>query len=257
MHRYESPVVLITGAGRKGRVGADLARSFHQRNYNVVIHYGESKSDADELCAELNATRENSAVILQGNLLSDDLDSLAPHLITEAAKSWRRLDVLINSASLFLMSPPGKLSLRDGERLMRINAHAPYLLMQAFAAYHQAAATQGKVFNISDAFIGKDHSEELSQYNASKLALEKFTSDAAHAYKNLYVYGMAPGAMLHPAGVVSANDVVQYEGTAELKRKIFLFLENTDYYDIHKGKTQPCHKGEATYPKDFISGLKM
>lgn len=258
MQRTESPVVLITGAARKGRVGADLAQSFHAKGYNVIIHYGESLADARNLYQELCAERKDSAMILHGNLLSDDLDVIAPEMIERAAKKWGRLDVLINSASLFLMSVPGKLNLKDGERLMRINAHAPNLLMQAFAGYHDAAGTQGKVFNISDAFVGKDHSEGLSQYNASKLALERFTIDASHTYKKLFVYGLAPGAMLHPAGVVNANDVIQYEGTEELKRRIHLCLAHPEYYEgFHKGKIQPCHKGEATYPKGFISGLKF
>ena len=44
-------VVLITGAAR--RIGRALALGFASRGWDVAVHYGKSKAEADEMVAEI------------------------------------------------------------------------------------------------------------------------------------------------------------------------------------------------------------
>ena len=62
----QSPVVLITGAAR--RIGAVIGRIFHSHGYQVVIHYNNSAAAADKFCEDLNAQRDNSALLVQADL---------------------------------------------------------------------------------------------------------------------------------------------------------------------------------------------
>ncbi len=87
---------LITGAAR--RIGACLARSLHEHNYNVAIHYRGSAGDADTLAAELNAQRPRSAITVQADLL--DVAQLEL-MVADVVRQTGRLDVLINKASTF------------------------------------------------------------------------------------------------------------------------------------------------------------
>lgn len=96
MQKETAKVALITGAAR--RIGAEIAHCLHQAGMNVVVHYQTSRAEAEALCANLNAARENSALTLQADLL--EIDKL-PALIDKAAQTWGRLDILVNNASRF------------------------------------------------------------------------------------------------------------------------------------------------------------
>src|SRR5712671_1275042 len=67
MNSLAGKSVLITGAAK--RLGAAIARAAHAAGASVVIHYGKSRTQADELCAQLNAVRPQSAHALQADLL--------------------------------------------------------------------------------------------------------------------------------------------------------------------------------------------
>ena len=89
-------VALITGSAR--RVGAVIARMLHNHHFNIIIHYRASAQDAEKLRDEFNAQRPHSAI----SIISDMNDTTAlPQLVQTAAKTWGRLDVLINNASTF------------------------------------------------------------------------------------------------------------------------------------------------------------
>jgi len=72
---------LITGAA--ARIGAEIARTLHSAGMNIVIHYRASAQDAEDLAAELNQIRENSAASTARG--SPSLGS-APLSIREAAE---------------------------------------------------------------------------------------------------------------------------------------------------------------------------
>ena len=60
------PVILITGAAR--RIGAEIAKTFHQTGYNVALHYNHSAGEAESLANQLNHSRKNSAAVFQADL---------------------------------------------------------------------------------------------------------------------------------------------------------------------------------------------
>src|SRR4051812_7145723 len=51
--------VLITGAAR--RIGAAIARTLHAAGVDVVLHYRQSRAEAEALAAELERQRPRSA----------------------------------------------------------------------------------------------------------------------------------------------------------------------------------------------------
>ena len=105
-------VALVTGAAR--RIGACIADLFHKNNYNIVVHYRHSKTDALALVATLNQHRNNSAIAIYADL--DDQDAYEK-LIGSSAAKWDRLDILINNASTFTPTPIGKINLTQWDYL--------------------------------------------------------------------------------------------------------------------------------------------
>ena len=66
---------LITGGA--ARIGAQIVKTLHHNQFNIIIHCNQSKDKAQLLCDELNLIRANSVEIVSGNLNNiDELDSL-------------------------------------------------------------------------------------------------------------------------------------------------------------------------------------
>ena len=103
---------LVTGGAK--RIGATIAETLHNKGFNVAIHYNSSSDAADQLCAELNAKREDSSIAIGADLIDQNsLDNLIPSLI----ETTQRLDVLVNNASTFYPTPIEKITLEDWENL--------------------------------------------------------------------------------------------------------------------------------------------
>jgi pteridine reductase len=76
-------VVLVTGGAK--RVGAAISRRLHAAGATVVLHYHSAKAEAQQLLAELNDARANSAAMVQSNLLNS---AELPELVRTAVMRW-------------------------------------------------------------------------------------------------------------------------------------------------------------------------
>lgn len=138
-----SPVVLVTGAAR--RVGAAIAREFHEAGARVVIHYGRSRQEAEYLVAELNGGRAASAAAVQGDLAAAPV---AAQVMAATLGAFGRLDVLVNNASSFFPTPLGEIGPTAWDDLMGSNLKGPFFLSQAAAPHLRASG--GAIVNITD-----------------------------------------------------------------------------------------------------------
>ena len=68
----DSKVLLITGGAK--RIGAEIAKKFHDEGFNVILSFQSSSAEATEVASKLNKLRKNSAVAKKINLA--ELDSL-------------------------------------------------------------------------------------------------------------------------------------------------------------------------------------
>ena len=88
--------ILITGAAK--RIGKEMALSFFNKGWDIVIHYNGSKEEAEALADKMNSERSNSAMIAQANL--DNADEVTK-LVDKTLSKNSRIDALINNASTF------------------------------------------------------------------------------------------------------------------------------------------------------------
>ena len=185
------PVALITGAAR--RVGATIARTLHAAGYNLALHYRNSLSDVQALCAELEALRPGSALALQAELA----DSAAlPDIVEKCISRFGRLDALVNNASSFFPTPMGSITPQQWDDLFTSNAKAPLFLAQAAAPALRAA--HGAIVNIVDIYAQRPLARH-PVYSMAKAALAMMTlSLARELAPEIRVNGVAPGAVLWP-----------------------------------------------------------
>ncbi len=188
-----NPVALITGAAR--RIGATIARNLHFQNYNVIIHYHHSSSEAIALAKELNSLRPNSASCIHSDLLNT---ALLSDFIHESAQVWQRLDALINNASTFYPTQIGETTEVQWGDLMGSNLKAPFFLIQAAVPYLKQH--QGSVVNIVDIHSKKPMLTH-SVYSIAKAGLAMLTKSLAlELAPEIRVNGISPGVNIWPEG---------------------------------------------------------
>ncbi len=184
------PVAIITGAGQ--RIGAAIAKTLHKHGYNVVVHYRSNHVAADSLCRQLNASRANSAMTVNGDL--GNVKAL-PALITQAQRQWGRLDALINNASSFYPTPVAQCHADQWDDLFNSNVKGAFFLSLAASPHLQK--TNGCIVNIVDIHAQKPL-KEYSVYCMTKAALVMMTQTLAKELPPVRVNGISPGAILWP-----------------------------------------------------------
>ena len=191
-------VVLVTGGAV--RIGAAICRALARQGAHVAIHCHHSTQAAHALCTELSA--QTAATVVQGAL---DVPADAQTVIDSTISTMGQVDVLVNNAATF-----NKTSLLDAtpaimQHELCVNALVPMELTRAFARAHLAPrpasrAATGGVINLLDRRIACPQQGELP-YQLSKRLLAEFTTLAAlELAPRIRVNGVAPGAVLPPAG---------------------------------------------------------
>jgi pteridine reductase len=185
-------VALITGGAK--RIGANVARYLHAHNFNIVIHYHHSHTEAQTLAAQLNGARKNSCVIIQANLENEsDLKKLAENAIA----AWGKLNALINNASGFYPTPFATATEAQWNNIMASNVKAPFFLAQAVA--NELKKNGGCIINMADIYASKPLAQH-SIYSIAKAANVMLTKTLAQELApQVRVNGIAPGAILWPA----------------------------------------------------------
>lgn len=184
----EARTAIVTGAAR--RVGAEIARGLLADGWSVVAHV---RSDADAVC--------DGAVKAVADLTDPDCaDS-----IFAAAAGLPPIRLLVNSAARFARDEFGALSASEFDAHMAVNARAPMLLIDRFAAAHDGES-DALVVNILDSKLSAPNADFLS-YTISKYALAGVTEVAARALapKRIRVNGIAPALMLRSVGQSEEN----------------------------------------------------
>ncbi len=186
---------LITGGAQ--RIGAQITQTLHNNNYNVIIHYRNSKQEAQTLAEQLNNNRTDSATIIQAEL--SDLNALQT-----LTSSINTLDVLVNNASVFYPTPIDKSNHNDWEKIINTNLMAPFFLSQSLAL--TLSKNNGCIINIVDIHSErplKDH----AIYNISKAGIAMMTKTLAKELApNIRVCGISPGSILWPENKAELTD---------------------------------------------------
>jgi pteridine reductase len=219
---------LITGGA--ARIGAQIVKTLHHNQFNIIIHCNQSKDKAQLLCDELNLIRANSAEIVSGNLNNiDELDSLV--------SSIESIDLLVNNASVFYPKSVEDSEMKDWDDVININLKAPFFLSKGLSK--TLSKNDGSIINIIDI-----HSERPLKkhaiYNISKAGLKMLTQTLAKELApKIRVNGVSPGSILWPqdSAEISEDDknlmleriALHRQGSPQDIADTVLFLANSNY----------------------------
>jgi NAD(P)-dependent dehydrogenase (short-subunit alcohol dehydrogenase family) len=187
-----SRVVLITGAAR--RIGRALALGFAARGWDVAVHYGASREEADQVVAQIAALGRR-AVALHAELGDE---AQVERLLPACTAALGRPVCIVNNASRFEEDTARNVGYDLLLRLTAINLGAPLVLARMlFDATPEAARTDESqrtvVINLLDQKLYNMNPDYLS-YTLSKAALQTATVALAQALApKVRVVGLAPG----------------------------------------------------------------
>lgn len=224
---------LITGSAR--RIGAAIARKLHAQEFNVVIHYLNSKKEAIELCDELNAIRPQSAMSLRADLtLLKDMEQL----IQNSTDFWSRLDVLVNNASVFYKTHLEKTTEIQWEKMFSSNLKAPFFLAQYAASFLKKQ--NGCIVNVAD-IHAEQAMKDYSVYCMTKAAIVMLTKALAKELSpEVRVNAVAPGPVEWPEAENTLDVLMQQKlidrtflkrkGSAEdIAEAVFFLVKDASY----------------------------
>ncbi len=180
-----SKIALVTGAGK--RLGAAIAKALAADGYKIWVHFNHSAEDAGQTVADIRAAG-GAAEAVQFDLAET---SSLPQLV----RGLGRIDVLVNSASVFAYDSADKVDPAGMQRTLGINLVAPCLLASVMAQGH-SARNSGCVINLLDQKLFNLNPDHFS-YTLAKAGLHAATETMAMQFApRVRVNAIAPGLTL-------------------------------------------------------------
>ncbi|CCW63735.1 unnamed protein product [Phytomonas sp. EM1] len=232
-----TPVAIVTGSAK--RIGKAIALRLHDDNFNVCLHYSNSRKACEELANTLNSRRPGSAATFQADF-SGGINSLGEvslpkrcaQLIDFCYSTFGRCDVLVNNASAYYPTPLlcNSPSVRGNDifetdrmekdilDIFGSNALAPLCLIRCFSRKVQSleddlksdSPAQRCVVNLLDSMINIPL-EGFCLYTMGKFAIEGLTKASALELSklNIRVNGVAPGLCVMPPALSEEEQDVE------------------------------------------------
>ena len=180
---------LVTGAAK--RIGRAIATTLARAGYDIAVHYGTSRDDAQAVASELQ-TFGVRAVPVQADL--GDMHQAA-RLMADARAALGPISVLVNNASVFADDRLATVTAESWHTHIDTNLLAPILLAQAFAAQDHLPAS-ASIINLIDQRVLKP-SPVFFSYGLSKAGLWHATRIMAQELApRIRVNAVGPGPTL-------------------------------------------------------------
>ena len=212
MRGLNGKAALVTG-GSSG-LGEAIVHRFAEEGVSVAV----GGRDADKT----NAVAARAAALARENghegeyaVLLGDVSAVAEcdRLVAETVARFGRLDILVNSAGIWIEKPTTEMSEEEYDRLMGINLKGAYFMCRA-ALRHMTARRAGVIVNIaSDSGI---HGEpNAAAYSAAKAGVVMMTRAMAvdHGPDGVRVVSVSPAIFDTPMlakAVADADDPEAY-----------------------------------------------
>ena len=164
-------VALVTGAAR--RIGRAIALELAAHGATVAAHYRTSQAEADAVVAEI-AAHAGKAQTLRANL---EHVAEIEQMVSEILGSFGRIDILVNSASVFAPTPLAEITERDWDANLDTNLKGPFFLSK-FAGAAMRRQGAGKIINLGD-WAGIRPYKDYLPYSVSKSGLIGLTKALA------------------------------------------------------------------------------
>ena len=225
----KNKVALVTGAGR--RIGRAIALELAAHGTTIAVHYRTSHAEADAVVAEIKSNSGNAQTF------HANLEHVAEieQMVTNVLDTFGRIDVLVNSASVFAPTPLEQITERDWDANLDTNLKAPFFLSK-FAAVAMRQQGAGKIVNLGD-WAGIRPYKDYLPYSVSKSGLIGLTKALAKELSpEVQVNCIALGMVMPPENYskkeverLVSRTLTKKMGTPEDVARAVVFFCETDF----------------------------
>ncbi len=217
---------LVTGGAK--RIGEAIALELATMGYSIALHYNRSQGSARTVAREIK--KKGGRCELFACELTDA--TAVSQLISQVCRKFSKLNLLVNSASVFQTSKFNAKNLEIFDNHFNVNLKAPFILSSEFFRL----CKKGQIINLLDSNIVKNRTSYIS-YLLTKKCLAEMTKLAAVEFApHIRVNGICPGLILPPKGEnndylarMSARVPLQRQGGVSHIRQSIRFLVENDY----------------------------
>jgi len=247
-------VVLITGAAQ--RVAHDVALYLAERGARIGFSYylpeepwqetqreienislPARKDQSTEGGAPLDILLENKGAYTRSLAVQTEIRDAVQvkRLVDETIKKFGRVDVLINSASVWLKTPFLEITEQQWDLALDVNLKGPFIASQMVAPY-MLAQKNGVILNITDLSAFQVW-PSYAHHAASKAGLVSLTKYmAVELAPHIRVNAIAPGTVLLPPNPspekvqwATENSVLKRVGSPQDVAQLAEFLITNDF----------------------------
>jgi pteridine reductase len=225
----KNKVALVTGAGR--RIGRAIALELANYGATLAVHYRTSHAEADAVVAEIKSNGGNAQTF------HANLEHVAEieQMVSEILDAFGRIDILVNSASVFAPTPLEKITEHDWDANLDTNLKAPFFLSK-FAGAAMRKRGAGKIINLGD-WAGIRPYKDYLPYSVSKSALIGLTKALAKELApEVQVNCIALGMVIPPENYTKEEverlvnrTLTKQIGTPEDVARAVVFFCETDF----------------------------
>lgn len=206
-------VILVTG-GSQG-IGAATVKILNQAGANVILHYGNSREQAEQILQNLG---EDACYLVQANLAEKN----AAIELWKQAISWKgKIDVIVNNAGVIIPA-----SIQDEletwnqtwQHTLQVNLISMADLCRE-AILHFQQQNGGIIINIASRAAFRGDTPDYIHYAASKGGVISLTRSIARGFAqdNILAYAIAPG-FVRTERII--DTVIKTDGEANLTKDI-------------------------------------
>ncbi len=163
---FRDRTVVITGAS--SGIGEDVALGFARQGARVAL-LARRKSMLDDLAGRINDKGGRAVALACDVTKRTDVDTALEHVM----RSFKRVDILVNSAGIMIPSEVEKLKLADLEKMMSVNVYGALNAMQATIPIMRRQG-RANIVNIAS-LAGRRGMSPLGGYSATKFAMVGLT----------------------------------------------------------------------------------
>jgi pteridine reductase len=189
---------LVTGGAH--RVGGAITRMLAAAGARVAFTYHASTAEADMLLSELQTAGQTARA-----LACDIADWQAVKMLSRQVEATLGpVEIIVNSASLFMPTPVPTDDISDWQRVSRVGIDGPFHICNAFVP-GMLRQGQGAIVNILDNSIWKPW-PDFAAHAMAKGALAALTRQlAVDLAPTVRVNGVVSGPVLPPTGMTSGR----------------------------------------------------
>lgn len=223
-------VVLITG-GR--RLSAGVALAVAERGADVAVTYRSNRAGAEETADAVRA-RGRRAVALEADVSRDED---CHRLLDTVGTEFGRLDVLVNTASIYKAVPLDQMDAAAWDRQLAVDLRGTFLCsLAAVPLLRQSGG--GRIINFSDwvAASARPRYTDYVAYYVAKAGVKALGEALALelAASNILVNTIAPGPAMPPEdteqhevdAVIRATPLGRWGGPEEIAKAVLALIDS-------------------------------